>query len=45
MIHKFTRYSKREPTTPSRSHRGKLNQSPARPAPARANKIKVADLK
>ena len=45
MIHKLTLVLKREPTRLRRSHRGKLNQSAARPASARADKIEVADLK
>jgi hypothetical protein len=45
MIHKLTLVLEREPTRLRRSHRGKLNQSPGRPASARADKIEVADLK
>jgi hypothetical protein len=45
MIHKLTLVLKREPTRLRWSHRGKLNQSAARPTSARADKIEGADLK
>ena len=45
MIHKFTLALGRGPTAPSWSHSVNLNQSPGRPAPARADKIKTANLK